>query len=963
MTRKFISTVAASLFLYVLSSSIAFSQDYILLGWNDLGMHCANKGFSKVVVLPPYNNVSAQLVLKQPGQSPQLVTSGYTIEYSIPNNTYSVGKTDFWTYAQQLFGLASPLPPNIGLTGKGLTGTLDSSGNYFAAHGIPITPFADSDLVNENPFQLIHLVAKDKTNGTVLATTDAVIPVSNEVGCVQSGCHSSENDILNRHESVSGFNRNGPVLCASCHASPALGTTGNSEAGYFSMRIHEKHSGIAGPENTTATCYKCHPGPKTQCLRDIMGKNPTNPLICQNCHGTMANVASTISQGRTPWLQEPSCGGCHGANYAEESGKLFRQSHGHGGLFCSACHSSPHAILPTVQPNDNLQNIRLQGYAGTLRKCSVCHATPPSGPGPHGIMDSVAVVLQAPALASPSTGVTGISTVLRVQWSASANAASYHLQVSIDSAFGTSAVNDSNITATYEDIGPLSNATKYFWRVQAKNSSGPSAWSESWNFTTGAGAVLQVPALTSPINSISGATVNPRLQWSVSTMAQRYYLQVSLDSLFGSAIVSDSTITNNYRDIGPLSSGTTYFWRVLAIYQTLHSSWSETWSFTTGSSATYSYSMNARWNLVSLPVSVGNPAVTAQFPTSASLAYDYVPNSGYAMQTSLAIGTGYWLKFGSAQSVSVTGTPVTADTIDVLPGWNLIGSISNPVVAASVTAIGTSVASEYFGYNNGYARSDTIVPSRAYWVKVSNAGKLVLGSGTLTKSITGAHFFSSLNRITAEDAAGNIQVLYFGNQPEGTIASDRFEMPPAPPQGAFDIRFSSGKFVEFADANQQREIPMIISSDHYPVTIRWNMVSGKTGATLSLNGNEVASGTEGAVSLLEPGSLLSLKLGASSSSAAPHEFSLEQNYPNPFNPTTVIRYTLPAESRVVLKVYNLVGEAISTLVNSVQSAGSKSVEWNSGNFPSGIYFYRIEITNAENPAQYFTQGRKMLLIK
>jgi hypothetical protein len=118
-----------------------FAQQYILLGWNDLGMHCANKDFSKMAVLPPYNNVYAQLILKMPNQNPQIVKDGFIIEYSIPGNTYSVGKTNFWTYAQQLFGLPQPLPQNIGLTGKGLTGILDTGSNYFSAVGIPLTPY------------------------------------------------------------------------------------------------------------------------------------------------------------------------------------------------------------------------------------------------------------------------------------------------------------------------------------------------------------------------------------------------------------------------------------------------------------------------------------------------------------------------------------------------------------------------------------------------------------------------------------------------------------------------------------------------------------------------------------------------------------------------------------------------------------------------------------------------------
>lgn len=380
--KNLISVLTFFIFIFGLANA---QDQYILIGWNDLGMHCSNKYFSKVAVLPPYNNIFGQLIKKSTGQLPQIITTGYKIEYSIPGNTYSVGKTDFWTYAQQLFGLPNPLPPNIGLTGKGLTGQLDMMTGYFKADGIPVTPFQDNNWNTESPFQLIHLVARNISTNVILATTDVVIPVSNEVGCVQSGCHASEQSILNNHESVPGFNQNGPVLCASCHGSPALGTVGDTvNAKLFSFRIHDKHKFIT-PTNSIATCYKCHPGPNTQCLRDVMNTNFS--LVCQNCHGTMQNVANTIQAGRRPWIDEPKCGssGCHGSNFSEEPGKIFKQSKGHAGLFCSSCHGSPHAILPSRVANDNLQNLNLQGHIGTLNNCLVCHSTPPVGAGPHGI--------------------------------------------------------------------------------------------------------------------------------------------------------------------------------------------------------------------------------------------------------------------------------------------------------------------------------------------------------------------------------------------------------------------------------------------------------------------------------------------------------------------------------------------------------------------------------------------------
>ncbi|MBK7142512.1 MAG: hypothetical protein IPH75_10565 [bacterium] len=369
--------IARTLFILMISAS-AFSQETIVIGWNDLGMHCSNKDFTNVVVLPPFNNVRAQVI--QVGDSthlPVIMTTGFRILYEIPGNTFSVGKTNFWDFEDQIFGVN--LPPDVGLTGNRLSGEMVMQADHFDVTGVPITPYSDADLLHEDPFQLGLLRVFDGSNN-LIATTQPVVPVSNEINCVSSGCHSSEQDILNRHEDEGGFDPNNtPILCASCHSSNALGTPGHPGVPSLSEAIHKKH----GEE--TNDCYKCHPGPNTQCLRDVM--KTEHGFTCQTCHGSVTEVGESISAGREPWLEEPRCGAsnCHGSTYSEEPGKLYRESRGHGGLFCSACHGEPHAIVPSGNARDNVQNIALQGYAGTLNKCAVCHGVTPTGAGPHGI--------------------------------------------------------------------------------------------------------------------------------------------------------------------------------------------------------------------------------------------------------------------------------------------------------------------------------------------------------------------------------------------------------------------------------------------------------------------------------------------------------------------------------------------------------------------------------------------------
>ncbi len=88
----------------------------------------------------------------------------------------------------------------------------------------------------------------------------------------------------------------------------------------------------------------------------------------------------------------------------------------------------------------------------------------------------------------------------------------------------------------------------------------------------------------------------------------------------------------------------------------------------------------------------------------------------------------------------------------------------------------------------------------------------------------------------------------------------------------------------------------------------------------------------------------------------PEKFSLSQNYPNPFNPATTINYSLPGTQNTILKIFDINGKEVVTLVNMKQDAGYYSVEFNGSNFSSGIYFYRLEAGN-------FVATRKMMIVK
>jgi len=350
---------------------------YTLLAWNDLGMHCVDgKDYSVFSILPPYNNLHAQLVNSAKGG---LVTTGVTLTYEAMAdatgsiNTSSVTKTNFWSWVKSLFGTA--LSIDTGLKGNAVPTltpramTFNASNQWFEAEGIPITPYDDAGVKNFYP--MVKVVAKDAT-GKVLATARTVLPVSDEMSC--KSCHASstvssdarpaagwvndadlekdwKKNILRLHDekkltntkftaalATLGYNAAGlmataaggqPVLCASCHSSNALPGTGVAGITPLTQALHTLHAKVKDPvtqltmdsSNNRTACYMCHPGSETQCLRgpmgnalDVSGKPSMN---CQSCHGSMTAVGSNA---RTGWLNQPTCQSCHHDGKRELSG-------------------------------------------------------------------------------------------------------------------------------------------------------------------------------------------------------------------------------------------------------------------------------------------------------------------------------------------------------------------------------------------------------------------------------------------------------------------------------------------------------------------------------------------------------------------------------------------------------------------------------------------------------------------
>ena len=330
------------------------TEDYRVLAFNDLGMHCIDREYSVYSILPPYNVLNAQVIKR--GSEPQLLNANNVDVYydavldsNGSYNSSSVTKTDFWQHANALFGVELQ-------NGEGLKGfympsdnpnapgaqaiPYNNTHNWFSAEGIPITPLDDSNWVN--PYPLMRVSAWDKATGQQLASLDAVVPVAQETDC--QNCHAtgevatlkvaldwaqdsnlelqSKKNVLKLHDYKHNtqLEQSTPVLCASCHYSAALDLTGagpqNKQVGKptMSAAMHQHHGELKDasgnllfPSDASVeqTCYQCHPGKTTQCQRGAMRNGG---MQCNNCHGDIRAVGNSA---REPWKDLPACQSCH----------------------------------------------------------------------------------------------------------------------------------------------------------------------------------------------------------------------------------------------------------------------------------------------------------------------------------------------------------------------------------------------------------------------------------------------------------------------------------------------------------------------------------------------------------------------------------------------------------------------------------------------------------------------------
>ena len=313
-----------------------------------------------------------------------------------------------------------------------------------------------------------------------------------------------------------------------------------------------------------------------------------------------------------------------------------------------------------------------------------------------------------PTLSSPANYGTNVALLSTLSWGSVNGAATYPVQVSSTSDFTGIVFSGSASGVTSLAVSPaLTPSTTYYWRAQASNAGGSSAWSGGWSFQT-VPPIPSTPALSVPSNGLTNAPVSLTLGWtSVSGIVSGYTLQVSTASGFSTTLANMAGLSSTSVPMTGLANSATFYWRASASNAGGMSAWSGAWSFTTIIAAPVSPAiLSPANNAVGLPLALtlawGTPVGVASYELQVSAASDFSttmldqsgnfnsqPLSGLTMNTMY-----YW----RVNATNIGGTSAWAATqfttyisvsIPLLAGWNMKSLNILPVNDSAKVVFGT----------------------------------------------------------------------------------------------------------------------------------------------------------------------------------------------------------------------------------------------------------------------------------
>jgi hypothetical protein len=275
-------------------------------------------------------------------------------------------------------------------------------------------------------------------------------------------------------------------------------------------------------------------------------------------------------------------------------------------------------------------------------------------------------------------------------------------------------------------------------------------------------------------------------------------------------------------------------------------------------------------------------------------------------------------------SVAYNGSEAMASSLN--QGWNLV-SVPLSVGLADPALLFPHSASRSFSFSGHYRECDSILFGAGYWIKFGARDTIRYGGVLVMKeSVAVQQRWNLVGSLSTP-----IPVSGITSSPPGLVTSRFF---------AYN---SVSKHYEIADTIKPGSGYWVKSTSPGVIILDTAAEIIPAAKRIQIIDSDEMPPPAPDDGLIPPDEVV-------------REFALAQNYPNPFNPTTLIRFSIASEGHVSLKIYDILGRELATLVNEVKGNGNFSVSWDAGGLSSGIYFYKLE-------ANGFTSTKKMLLLR
>lgn len=593
-----------------------------------------------------------------------------------------------------------------------------------------------------------------------------------------------------------------------------------------------------------------------------------------------------------------------------------------------------------------------------------------------------------PVLTFPSDASTIHGWAVDLRWYSNyfGDQLTYDLEWGTDNTFVvTTLVNILVPGTTNYSLAGLSASTTYYWRVKGKKGANESAFSATYSFITPPLVAATVPVPSWPIGATEIYNSTPTLYWYLNSnsVGLTFDLQYNLtDNTFdGDEVSVPGLLVSNYTLPAPLTAGQVVYWRVLSDNGAQQSAWSATESFSVANTAAvpvvptiswpqggtivYATATDLNWyvngNSTDLyyevqfrTAPIADNAVDfttlanvflVNVPLNWATTYYWRVRSRDVTTTSAWSSEATFSTFGIAganvpiQSWPLDGVTVYQTTQQL--SWYLNGPSSGYTYDVEVNGVLDLVRTGLVANNCDYT---PLTPGGTYtWRVRSNIGASQSAYSPLFTfyAYTG---FAPMSPLLGSPVNGislgtsSPELSWFVNSPTNSLK--------------YEIQVSENlNFIDPIIINDLNSVSYQMNDLMPNTTYYWRVRSKDNDGNFSSFSKTEVFGV---------GNLTDVD-GENGSGKIPTTYNMEQNYPNPFNPTTTIKYAIPEISFVNIKIYDMLGREVKTLISSQQKAGSYEIRWNGENnygskVASGTYIYRVT-------AGDYSKALKLMLLK